>query len=136
MTHSPSIEWIVQDHMRGQIEPHLEAALAVAPRWLQSLTIRYDPSVDGLLDVGSQPEYRFAVIRVGNAWFSEDETERNKAFVHEMVHVHLQPLHGVLEDLADAVNVDSNLRRWMAEQWRRAEEGAICDLTDVLTRTR
>jgi hypothetical protein len=120
---------MLTDEMRAQVEPTLRAALRYAPVWLQSMNVRWDSDVGGLLCINAQPEYRCANIRVGDQWFSEGEGERRIAFVHEILHTQVQCLAVVLDDLIDATDPAEPLRKWAKEQWRRAEEGMICDLS-------
>lgn len=126
------VEWLLSDQMRVQIEPCLRAALRFAPPWLQSLSVRYDPNVEDLMQIGVRTEYRHANIQVGNAWFSETESERRNAVIHEMVHTHTQGMHDVYAALLEALEPPEAVKRWADEQWRRAEESAVCDLSRVL----
>lgn len=126
------IEWIVSPEQQPTIESALIPALRFVPPWLQSLTVRYDPSEENLAAIHVQPEYRHANLRIGNAWFSEIEEERAVALLHEVLHCHIEALAVVYDGLMQATTEEGPLKTWAAEAWRRAEEAVVCDLSRVL----
>lgn len=124
------IEWIVADEQRDTLQEDLEFAICFAPRWLDLLTVRYDPAEEHLASTSPSPEYRNASIRLGNGLFSEDREERRCALLHEVLHGQVSVLAQVFDALLDAaIEKDSALHKWACEQWRQAEEACICDLS-------
>jgi hypothetical protein len=124
---------MLSDEQRAVFEPHLTAALHYAPPWLDNLTVRYDPDESNLLSTSVLPEYRTSSIRVGNGWFSETEHERAVSVYHEVLHAHVETLAVVFHDLLTAWEPDEAMQRWAKEQWRRAEEATVCDLSRSIT---
>ncbi len=128
----PEIEWLVSADMRHQIEPHLLAALRYCPPWMLTLTVRYEPHEGDLLSTSVLPEYRTASIVVGSGWFSDTDIEKRVSFVHEILHQYVETLAVVFRDLLGAMEPDKAMKTWAGEQWRRAEEAMICDLSRSL----
>lgn len=124
----PDIEWIVSDEQRAVLEPDVAFAVRMSPRWVDTVTVRYDPEERDLCTVASSVEYRNVAVVVGAGYFAQTPTERRWAVTHEFVHGHIEPLALLYESLVEATtDEDAPLRKWAKEQWRQAEEGCVCD---------
>lgn len=122
------VEWIVTDEQRATLEPDVAFAVRMVPRWVDTVTVRYDPDEQELCSVGSAVEYRCVGVTVGDGYFSQDSSERRWAITHELVHGHIEPLANAFMSLLNATTEeDSPLYKWAKEQWRQAEEGCVCD---------
>jgi hypothetical protein len=126
-------EWLVNDEQRAFIKPLWADVSRFLPTWVQSVSIRFDPNCDDLANISVRPEYRTASIRIGSAWFSEEAAERRVTLLHEVLHAYVEELAVVFRDLLGACEPKEPLRKWAEEQWRRAEEGAVCDLSRRLS---
>lgn len=76
-----------------------------------------------------------ATIGISGAWLSKEEMHRRgRTVAHELVHLSLEPMADAFRDVLKATlgDKDEALRSWAKEQWRRAWEGAVCDLTGAL----
>lgn len=128
-----AIEWMLSPEQRKAVEPMLLRGMHYCPPWIASMAVRYDPEERNLLSTSVRPEYRYASLRVGNAWFSESKDERGVAVYHEVLHQYVEALAVVFNDLLEAATEeDSPLAKWASEQWRRAEEAMICDLSRAI----
>lgn len=125
---TPDLEWIVSDEQRAVLEPDIAFAMRLAPRWVDMVTVRWDPEEQNLCSVSSSVEYRSIAIKVGAGYFAQNATERRWAITHEFVHGHIEPLALLYESLVEATTEEeAPLRKWAKEQWRQTEEGCVCD---------
>lgn len=130
-----TVEWKVAPHGREVFEAHLTKALHYAPPWLRMVTVRDDAADSGcLLNTSVMQEYRVSTIRVNDSWYAESDPEKLVAVVHEVLHAHIEGMAVVFKDLLSAIEQDehSPLRKWAEEQWRKAEEGCISDLSRAI----
>ena len=127
----PHIVWeeSTRPAVRDLYERILTFHLGLIPAWCQRLYIDYDAHLgDGAaLQVAGHPEYRWARITVGPAALMSEPWHREEQFVHELYHLPLQPMHIVATDLRELAE-ESVPRKFLRECWRRAWEGAVCDL--------
>lgn len=129
-----SIEWLMSEEMRRQIEPFFLRALHFLPPWTQSLTVRYDPTESDPCTIGVHSEYRMAHVQIGDSWFAETEPNKLKDFVHEIAHLHTGGLSAAFKALLESTTEeDSPLRKWANEQWRLAEEACVSDWSETMT---
>lgn len=129
------VEWRLAEQGKARFAPFLARALHYAPPWLRSLVVRENTADDAsLLNTSVMEEYRVSVIRVSDAWYAESEPEQLIAAIHEVLHSHVEGLAVVFRDLLQAVEPDEKaaLRKWGEEQWRRAEEACISDLSRAI----
>jgi hypothetical protein len=117
--------------VRPVIEEVLEHHLWIVPTWCHRIYVGYDdrPADGGLaLFVETNPEYRWARITVCPGVLKCPAWEKEQHVVHELFHLPLEPLHVLAADLRNLA-ADRAPAAFLNEQWRRAWEGAVCDLT-------
>lgn len=131
MTCIAVVEWGMEEEQRAKVEPVWNRVCYLLPPHVQSLNIRYNAHSDNLAQAGVLPEYRTISLEIGPAWFAETDSEKEVALRHEVLHAHVEVLAAVFNDLLNAtvIDEDSPLRLWAKEQWRRAEESVISDLS-------
>jgi hypothetical protein len=131
MTCITVVEWGMEQEQREAVEPLWNKVSYLLPTYIQCLNIRYNAHSENLAQTGVLPEYRTVSLEIGPAWFAETEAERLVALRHEVLHTYIETLSVVFGDLLTAAVPDENapLRQWGKEQWRRAEEGVISDLS-------
>lgn len=103
----------------------------IAPPWCREVLIGYEDKHEGnsALYVTGHPEYRWARITVCPSSLSLDITAREKHLVHELFHLPLEGMHH--EHSVVKGFVPERMIGYVDEQWRRAWEGAVCDLTEA-----
>lgn len=122
--------WIVSNSQRVFLEPLMGAALQVAPPWLRTLSVRYDPNLEDIAKVRVLPEYRTAHMQVGDAAFSDSPQETPITILHELMHTHVAALSNAFTALLEATTEpDTPLRAWAERVWHDAEEGCVTDLS-------
>lgn len=139
------IIWV--DPLPGEVRDAFGAALlpvlSLAPAWLHTLNVRWEPNGppssedDGgpppTLSVVASPEYREATVFVGPTFLSEQARERLNLVRHEFLHLPLAEMDAVVVSLlARLKESQPEFHAFAAEQYRRALEGAVCDLTRAL----
>jgi hypothetical protein len=122
--------------VRAVVEPALTRHLHRVPAWLDRLYVRLDVSDTNEAEITTRPEYRFATLRIMAGWLSLSEAERHRNIRHELAHIPLEPMCDAFRDLLDALAPEDDeprapLRAWALEQWRRAIEGAVCDVARI-----
>ena len=79
----PKIEWLI-------------------PKWLHVLTVYFNPNRDpddSIASISPNEKYRYASLYINKLFFDiEDESERQQHLLHEILHIHLQPLHALIVD--------------------------------------
>lgn len=136
---APAIVW--DANTEGVVRPVCEEALlfhlGIVPAWCTTLFVGYDAAYSGnsAAFIATSPEYRWARITIcpgvlqGTAW------EREEHLVHELFHIPLEPLHEAATDLRQMAKGQAP-DAFLEEHWRRAWEGAVCDLTAMYIRMR
>ena len=134
----PRVVWFGDwpPEVRAALEPDLAAALPMLPRWCAEFTVTYVDDEEAPASVGTEPEYRLASLRVGPSWIANTPKGRADVLLHEVLHVSIEPVANVIEDVLTATDAPDPLAKWAREQIRRAVEGAVCDLTAAIGRAR
>lgn len=120
--------------VRASMEPHIERYRDLLPGWLAELRLGFDDNDQaGIAYTRCNPEYRWARIMTCGTWLKENNADRDEVLLHEMVHIPLQPLVVVFEDLlATLDDTPAPIKAWARDQLRRALEGACTDVTEML----
>ena len=122
------------EEARAAVEPYVEAMVALLPRWVRSLHLRWD-STDGdnTAKVWTNTRNRWATITVCTQWLDEVESERWNTLVHEVVHVYMD---GMAEAFKMTMGqLDDEASRKIAGRWfRDMEEQAVTDLVDMIVK--
>jgi hypothetical protein len=123
--------WLgVPDEVRAALDPHLDYAEPLAPRWLELMTVKFEES-DGtnMLAISPDPEYRQARLHVYPVFLKQSQKDRRLAVLHEFVHVAYEPAARVFQSLlAATVDEDDAMHGWAMEEHRKAMEGCVTDL--------
>lgn len=120
--------------VRAAVEPILDRYRHLIPGWCRSLHVTYRDtgSEEGnILTTGASPEYRHGWINILPAWLGETGESRERAIVHELIHLPLTPMVQMVEDLLTRLLDEGGAPQFHGfaqEQWRRAFEGAVQDL--------
>ncbi len=137
----PVLAWDIgiPPNIRPAIETALHPALAAAPSWCGELSVFYQTAGEngGMAEMFMHPEYRRASLYVYAPWLALTVPERAEVVQHEVVHLAVQPMKNAMDDLLEAFpDAPPPLQQWARKQFRRAMEGAVCDLTAAVCRAR
>lgn len=119
-----------QGDVKTIVEIALEPHLHLVPGWCRSLYVRFesDGTANDSAGVHVNYEYRHAVMYIRPAWLEEMPVDREKAIIHEIVHLHVQPMKTVFHDLASKMVADRGAEAFAIERFREALEGSVEDL--------
>lgn len=131
------LEYHVGADMRVRLAHVIEPLLVLLPSYLMRLEVKYEADTHNLVEIGIQPEYRTAIMRVSAAFFAECEDYQRETITHEFIHVHVAPMADAFDALLDAaVPADTPLHTWAKAHMLAAEEGTVTDLTAAMLRFR
>ena len=123
------IDWSpsVPMEVAGALAPILERWLFVVPSWCHVLRVVWDSGLgEHPAEVAAQAEYRYAEVTFGPTWLNEDAGSREDQVVHELCHLLVVPISDFVDD---AMEADAGGDAFKVEQWRRANESTVQDLT-------
>ena len=121
------------DDVRAIVEPALTPFLHLVPGWCRSLYVRFQAGeANDSAGISMDYEYRHAVLFVRPGWLEEMPEDRDKALIHEIAHLHVQPMRTVFVDLCDKGIQDQAFRDFAWERFKEAWEGAVEDLAWAL----
>jgi hypothetical protein len=123
--------------LKSEIVVILEAWLPMlAPSWLHKIVLTWNPHENE--DTGgkatpvwivSDPEYRRAELCIAPLWLNERPAARRTNLIHELMHLPLEELDELFRrSNGEIEKKNPDLFQERREQWRRALEGAVCDL--------
>lgn len=80
---------------KAQIEKYLNHFSFLIPKWLQNLKIEVEPSDNPnlLASTCASEQYREASLTIRPLWFTMNEDEQSETIVHELCHLHTNPLY-------------------------------------------
>ena len=118
-----------QDDVRTIVEIALTPYLHLLPGWCLSLYVRFESGeANDSAGVRVSYEYRHAVLYVRPGWLEESPEDRAKALIHEIVHLHTQPMRLVFHDLCSKMIDDQGAKDFAWERFKEAWEGSVEDL--------
>lgn len=120
-------EW--PEDIQTTVEFVLTPLLGLVPGWCRILYVRFESSTeDHAAEISVHLEGRFATIRVTPDWLEELPDDRLRALIHEIVHIHVQPMRTVFHDLALKMVDDQGAKDFAWERFKEAWEGSTEDL--------
>ena len=119
--------------LQDAVRPYLERWLWVAPTWCHTVL------VDNIIDVPSNQcgenttlvQYREARISIAPNWLEQPPGRRESMVLHELMHIPFAPAGELLIEASESTNNEA-WRELLENQWRKAIEGAVQDLTHAL----
>ncbi len=127
-------------HYRGEwpsdilviVESVLRPWVHLAPGWCRTVDVRFESSDnDAGASVRVNFKNRWAVIMVHPQWLEEDPEDRERMLVHEIAHIHLDPMRTAFHDSIESL--DEALKDFAWTRFKEAWEGATEDLTWAFT---
>lgn len=124
--------------VRAAMAPYVDRYTSLLPGWLQELRLGFDDDdPNGIMYTRCDPEYRWARIMACGAWLKEDDQDRDETFLHEIIHIPVQPMVAVAEDLIAVLKeTHAPMESWAREQLRRALESTVQDMTAMVLASR
>lgn len=123
----------VPPELRSALQPLLDEFKYLVPTWCHTVNISNSTEAkeEELACAQVLPEYRQAFICFSPLWIEAREDLRRDAVLHEILHISIEPMRQVLIDLLDST-YDDDRAGAAHEQWRKAFEGTVCDLSRAL----
>jgi hypothetical protein len=126
------IDYALTDDQREVIVPLINRALTIVPPEFTRMRVIYEPNLEDLATVTVRTEYRLLSIRVGDEFFGYSPDDRERALVHEFVHIFTDPLRTTFEDVLNAITSDDSAHRTFAwDRWNQFEERAVVDIAET-----
>ena len=121
-----SVDDEVPAEVSALVVPIVEKLADLIPSWCEELRIRWTADLDHIAQIRLQERYRWAVITLSGMWLDLTSEQRIHTIVHEMIHMHIEPLSAkarelVSDELPDKLIVE-------------ATEAVVCDLADLISR--
>lgn len=103
---------------------------ALIPAWLEVLRISYDAHETGSI-MTCRPNYRnrWAVFTLGPSFVGEDAPERERTWIHELVHIHTGPYTNHVNNLIKDLTEDGPMRSSTLGTIDDLQEAVVTDLT-------
>ncbi|GIK18657.1 MAG: hypothetical protein BroJett004_08210 [Planctomycetota bacterium] len=126
---------VVFDGLPAEVEravrPALSVALAIVPRWAREVRVKWDDANnEHEANVHASAAYRSCCISVCPAFIALAPREREQVLMHELVHLHVSPLHTAALDALHALSDEGSGERALAESSLDAAlETVVEDLT-------
>ena len=119
--------------LQDAVRPYVERWLWVAPTWCHTVF------VGNIIDVPrgqcgentTLVQYREARVSVAPGWLEQPPKRREAMILHELLHIPLAPAGELLIHASESTSNDA-WRELLENQWRKAIEGAVQDLTHAL----
>lgn len=124
-------------HLLGVVKMYFDPLAWMIPAWCQKVTVSWcsEGFEDAAVTTQVQFEYRWASIVLYPCWLDSDDTTQKDNCIHEMLHLHLNPLYDYANNtLAVLLNEDETFRVHSQEALRKLVEGAVQDLTATIFR--
>ena len=110
-------------------KPVILEYLHLLPGWCLSLHIRFEDSNESQsAAVSVSYGGRHTVMYIRPGWLQESLEDRHKAILHEIAHIHVQPIKCVFTDLCNKGIEDKAFQDFVWEQFKDALEGSVEDL--------
>lgn len=112
----------------------------VIPKWLTYLSVLNvtETAVNKddypiLCQINMQPEYRQGTLNIYPRFWPESDKERCKIILHEIQHVYLSQLEGMVRDFIESAFPEPGpCKDFMNRQFPKAIEGTVEDLSEVM----
>ena len=124
----------VPKEVRETISKYLAPYEWMIPRWCERVNVEWEAE-DGesALSIMVSFEYRFADMTVYPAWLECDEDVRHDTCIHELIHLHVNPLFNYADRTITLLTDEDDLLRGHAhEELRRYCEGVTQDLARTI----
>lgn len=121
--------------VKAALAPHLEALTFLVPGWCECVNVLWSEKAEDECSMQTRVyfDYRFAEVFVTPLWLSCREDIRASSVLHELLHLHLNPLFDYVSGTLDAALEGQDRFRAHAKEGLRAySEGAIEDLAIAL----
>ena len=120
--------------VRLTVEGAVGRWLYLIPGWCRSIHIRFenDGGENQAAAVSVDYEGRHAVMYIRPGWFQESPADREKAIIHEIAHLHVQPIRSVFVDVINKGIEDQGFKDFAWERFKEAWEGSVEDLAWAL----
>ena len=127
---SPTWEPDFPEDVRAIAEPMLMRWLSLLPTWCQEFVVRYvGGEEDATLKIVINHRNRWALLKITGLWLGNPEADREKAIVHELIHVGLEPLHKAADRIVEQYAEEGSSAHNLASVMLR--DGLECSTDDL-----
>ena len=105
----------------------LKPYVHLLPGWCRVLYLRFESNPEqSTATIRMCYENRWATMRISPDWLEELPEDRTRVLLHEIAHIHIQPMRTVFVDAI--AGMDEQFRDFAWERFKEAWEGATEDL--------
>lgn len=127
---NPVWEPDVPAEVRAIAEPLLERWGGLLPTWCQEFVVRYvGGEEDATLKIVINHRNRWALLKLTGLWIGEPPAAREKALIHELIHVGLEPMQQAAALIVDQYAEAGSPAHSIAGTMLR--EGVECSTDDL-----
>jgi hypothetical protein len=130
-----SIVFNCPDEVIRTLKPLIKKYRWVIPKWCHTVKFVWEPETDdAIMSATVMSEYREAKITVYSFWLSKTARERERNFVHELIHITMSPAMETVMKLLNIFFRDQEaVHEYAFESWRMTCEGVVEDMTTAIT---
>ena len=105
----------------------LKPYVNLLPGWCRILYLRFESNNDdSTATIRVCYDNRWASVRISPDWLEELPDDRSRVLLHEIAHIHIQPMRTIFVDAT--AGMDEQFRDFAWERFKEAWEGAVEDL--------
>ena len=113
--------------VKKTVESVLKPYVRLIPSWCRILYLRFEANdSDSTATIKMSYDNRWASMRISPDWLEELPDDRSRVLMHEIVHIHVQPMRTVFVDAIGGL--DEHFKDFAWERFKEAWEGAVEDL--------
>ena len=117
------------DDVKDIVDELLTPYARLLPGWCRILYVRFEANdSDSVATVKVCYDNRWASIRISPDWLEELPADRQRVILHEIAHIHVQPMRTVFVDLCEKGFEDQGFKDFAWERFKEAWEGSVEDL--------
>jgi hypothetical protein len=121
--------------MRPLVESYFEPLAWMVPRWCERVNVMWSEASeeDTAMNTQAHFSYRFGEVTVYPCWLGLREEVKRNVVLHELIHLHLLPLHDYANNTLGKLLKDNEVFKAHAQGvLDEYHEGATQDLADVI----
>lgn len=121
---------------QSEIERHLHPFLWLVPGWVDDLHL-FTYGTDDSTSIASttvKEQYRWVDLTLHPRWFTESNHCKQNSIIHELIHIHTNPLYDFSRNAIKryAGDSDEGQRQIVFDEMEAYLERSTCDLASVI----
>lgn len=126
----------IEENNRANIETMISLFVWFFPSWIEHLHISLDNNSNGSADasMGITYEYRSAKLSIKANWLVLDKLERQQTIIHEIAHLHVDPLYSQALRILKKLSLESNIMEMIEQELENTMESVVEDISNSIVR--